>query len=464
MVFTSAEFLFLFFPVFLACYALSPVRFRNGTLLAFSYLFYAWWSPAFTVLMAALTLLAWLGGLMLQTRHRGPWLLGILVAVNAGTLFWFKYANLGAEAYAQWQVWRGHLPPHWDRVALPIGLSFIVLQAISYLVDVYRGQVRAQRSLLLFATYIAMFGQLIAGPILRYDWVQAALLQRPFGWPGLQEGARRFMIGLSMKVLIADTLSPLVDALFALPDPGFLDAWLACLAYSVQLLFDFAGYSAMAIGIGLMLGFRFPENFRQPYSARSIQEFWRRWHISLSTWIRDYLYIPLGGSRVAPWRAYANLVLVMAIGGLWHGSDSLNFLLWGVAHGTAQAIAKAWERTPWYLPGWLGHCLTLLFVFLAWIVFRSPDLHTAGVFYRAQLGLSGWDISDVTLTTWRYWHGWALAAGLLLALRQERSLPARWNQDRRFVALQQAWPVLLFWVSLGFVLSRQSVPFLYFQF
>ncbi|HRL21655.1 MAG TPA: MBOAT family O-acyltransferase [Alcaligenes sp.] len=464
MVFTSVEFLFLFFPLFLACYALSPVRFRNGTLLGFSYLFYAWWSPAFTLLMLGLTVLAWLGGLLLETRRRGPWLLGALIAVNASILFWFKYANLLAHAYGQWQLWQGHLPPQWHRVALPIGLSFIILQVISYLVDVYRGQVRAQRSLLLFATYIAMFGQLIAGPILRYDWVQTALLQRPFTLSGLQQGARRFMIGLSMKVLIADTLSPLVDALFALPAPSFVDAWLACLAYSVQLFFDFAGYSAMAIGIGLMLGFHFPENFRQPYSARSIQEFWRRWHISLSTWIRDYLYIPLGGSRVAPWRGYVNLLLVMAIGGLWHGSDSLNFLLWGIAHGVAQAMAKAWGHSPWRLPAWLGQGLTLLFVFMAWTVFRSPDLDTAAVFYRAQLGLAGWQISDVTMTTWRYWHALALGLGLWLALRPERSLSGDWSRTRVFALARQAWPVVLFGLSLGFVLSRQSVPFLYFQF
>ncbi|MCX5592339.1 MBOAT family O-acyltransferase [Alcaligenes endophyticus] len=410
-----------------------------------------------------MTLLTWVGGLHLHGPYRG-WTLSLLIGANTSVLFWYKYANLGFQFYASYLSWRGHLPPTWERVGLPIGLSFIVLQAISYLIDVYRGQQQAERNGWLFATYIAMFGQLIAGPILRYEWVQSALLTRTLSVQGMRLGARRFMLGFSMKVLIADTLSPLVDALFAVTQPGFFDAWLACLAYSVQLLFDFAGYSAMAIGIGLMLGFSFPENFRQPYSSRSIQEFWRRWHISLSTWIRDYLYIPLGGSRVAPWRGYANLIIVMAIGGLWHGSDSLNFLLWGLAHGVAQAVAKFWSRMGLSMPATLGHFCTLLFVFLAWVVFRSPDWSTAWTLYRAQLGLSGWQLSDTTLTVLRYWHCLALSLGLMLALLPESVV----SDIKQPGTLKRIWfyggPVLLFLLSMGFVLSRQSVPFLYFQF
>src|SRR5690606_6248480 len=259
------------------------------------WIFYGWWSPTFLLLFIGLTVLAWVGGLMLGALPGGrlrKWLLILLIAVNAGTLFWFKYINILIETGNEILSFAGGMPLQWQRVALPIGLSFIILQAISYLVDVYRGAVCPQRRFVWFAAYLAMFGHLIAGPILRYEWVERELISRQFTWVDFSAGTRRFMVGMCMKVLVADTLSPLVDAAFAVPEPSFFDAWLACLAYSLQLFFDFAGYSAMAIGLGQMLGFHFPENFNHPYLARSIQDFWRRWHISLSTWIRDYLYIP----------------------------------------------------------------------------------------------------------------------------------------------------------------------------
>jgi alginate O-acetyltransferase complex protein AlgI len=200
-----------------------------------------------------------------------------------------------------------------------------VLQAISYFVDIYRGKFPAERRPIDFATYLAMFGHLVAGPIIRYDWIRQRLAHRAMRWAGFAKGARRFMIGMSMKVLVADTLSPVVEQVFSSASPSFVDAWLGCLAYTLQLFFDFAGYSAMAIGIGAMLGFRFPENFHAPYLARNVADFWRRWHISLSSWLRDYLYVPLGGSRRGNGRTVANLMLTMGIGGLWHGPTAGTF-------------------------------------------------------------------------------------------------------------------------------------------
>ena len=335
MVFASLEFLSLFLPLFLGAYALVRPAQRNALLLFGSWLFYGWWSPTFLLMFIGLAGLGWVGGLVIARFAEGQGrgiALSLFIAINLGLLCWFKYANIVVESLAA-LLGPGAMPADWQRVALPIGLSFIVLQSISYLADVYRRTVPADPSFTSFGAYQSMFVHLIAGPIIRYEWVKRELVARPFDWPQFAQGARRFMVGMSMKVLIADSLAPVADLAFSLPAPTLADSWAGCIAYSLQLFFDFAGYSGMAIGLGLMLGFRFPENFRQPYLASSIQDFWRRWHLSLSSWIRDYLYIPFGGNRVGALRIYVNLLLTMAIAGLWHGGDSWNFLLWGAAHG-----------------------------------------------------------------------------------------------------------------------------------
>lgn len=467
MVFSSIEFLALFLPLFLGFYYLSPNGWRNGVLLIGSWIFYAWWSPVFLLLLIGLTLLAWVGGLVLEAWRGGgrAIFLGVLVAINALILFWFKYINVLVETYQHFSVLAGAMTWEWQRVLLPIGLSFIILQAISYLIDVYRGVVRAQRNLVWFGAYSAMFGQLIAGPILRYEWIERELARRSASWADFSTGARRFMIGLSMKVLIADTLSPLVDAAFLLPSPTFWDSWLGCLAYSLQLFFDFAGYSAMAIGLGQMLGFRIPENFNNPYLAASIQDFWRRWHISLSSWIRDYLYIPLGGNRKGPGRTYVNLVLTMAIAGMWHGSDNANFLLWGLAHGLALAGARLWSAhnlPP--VPVVLSRVSTLLFVAMAWVIFRAPDLASAGSFYAGQLGLNGWALGDALRVVLQPGHLAALTLGVSCVWLAYFRDHLRGALPAGVLACVDWWPVFGFVLSLALIVSRDAVPFLYFQF
>ncbi|KAF1050041.1 MBOAT family O-acyltransferase [Xylophilus sp.] len=468
MVFASLEFLLLFFPLFLAVYALSPRGGRNAVLLGASWVFYGWWSPVFLLLFIGLTVLTWLGGLGLAAaaanRRAARSLLAALIVVLAGTLCWYKYANLLADTLNAALGWAGAAPLPWQRVALPIGLSFIVLQAISYLVDVYRGTVAAQRSFVDFAAYKAMFGQLIAGPSIRYAWVQHDIAARRFGWDGIAAGARRFMIGMSMKVLIADTLAPVADAVFAQAAPSLADAWIGCGAYTLQLFFDFAGYSAMAIGIGQMLGFHFPENFHHPYLARSIQDFWRRWHLSLSSWIRDYLYIPLGGNRGGRRATYRNLLLTMAIAGLWHGSDSWNFVLWGTAHGAALCLARAWpsDRAP--VPPWLARAATLVFVMLAWTLFRAPDLQVALRMYAGQFGLQGLALGDVLHATLRPAHGVAAALGVFCVLWPTVGARLAARAGRRLAAVAVLWPLPAFLASFALIASRGAVPFLYFQF
>ena len=357
------------------------------------------------------------------------------------------------------------MPADWQRVALPIGLSFIVLQSISYLADVYRRTVPADPSFTSFGAYQSMFVHLIAGPIIRYEWVKRELVARPFDWPQFAQGARRFMVGMSMKVLIADSLAPVADLAFSLPAPTLADSWAGCIAYSLQLFFDFAGYSGMAIGLGLMLGFRFPENFRQPYLASSIQDFWRRWHLSLSSWIRDYLYIPFGGNRVGALRIYVNLLLTMAIAGLWHGGDSWNFLLWGAAHGAALCIARAWGQAGWSAPpAWLSRALTLLFVMLAWTVFRAHGFDAALTMYAGQFGLQGIDFSAAMLALLRPSHGLALALGLACVIAPAAQPWIVQRLPAPAISLAGQWPLFGFLFSYALIASRGAVPFLYFQF
>lgn len=469
MVFASLEFLLLFFPLFLLAYAATPAGGRNATLMVGSWIFYGWWSPPFLLMLIGLTALTWAGGLSIgrtaaQPRQRLQ--LTVLIVVMAGLLAWFKYSNIVVETLNSVLGWAGAVPVAWQKVALPIGLSFIVLQAISYLVDVYRGVVMPQHSFIAFAAYKAMFGQLIAGPIIRYDWVKREIGgARRFDWDGFGAGAWRFMVGMSMKVLIADTLAPIADTAFALSNPSFADAWLGCGAYTLQLFFDFAGYSAMAIGIALMLGFHFPENFNHPYLARSIQDFWRRWHLSLSSWIRDYLYIPLGGNRSGRLLVYRNLLLTMAIAGLWHGGDSWNYLLWGIAHGAALCTARAWGeaglRAP---PPWVSRVVTLLFVMLAWTLFRAHGFDNAMRMYAGQFGLHGFALGDALAVQLRPSHGLAAVLGVVCVIWPLVGPHLAARVGPRWAGVGALWPVPAFVLSFALIASRGAVPFLYFQF
>jgi len=468
MIFTSIEFLTLFLPAFLLIYAGVPIRARNAVLLIGSWIFYGWWSPTFLLLLIGLTTLAWAGGLALghtKKNKNQQWLLGLVIVINISILFWFKYINLLVQSLSELIIYQGGIPVQWEQVVLPIGLSFVILQAISYLVDVYRKEVTPQKSFVWFAAYIAMFSQLIAGPIIRYEWVMRDLANRAFNWSNFAAGSRRFMVGMCMKVLIADTLSPLVEAAFEIPEPTFLDAWLACIAYSLQLFFDFAGYSAMAIGLGQMMGFHFPENFNHPYLAANIQDFWRRWHISLSTWIRDYLYVPLGGNRKGVVRTYFNLIITMVIAGMWHGSDNFNFLIWGVMHALALAIAKFWrESTLPPVPHLISRISTLVFVCMAWVVFRAVDVDSAWSLYKGQLGLQGWHLSETLRVTLQFSHVFAIFLGIACVIAPALTHCVRSRTPTGLLNIADVWPVFGFVFAFALVASRKAVPFLYFQF
>ncbi len=354
-------------------------------------------------------------------------------------------------------------PVAWAEIVLPAGLSFYVLQSISYLVDVWRGTIPVSRSLLNYAAYKAMFSQLIAGPIVRYAQIADELKGRVHSLALFGLGARRFAVGFCMKVIVADTLSPLVDAIFKLPAPTLADSWLGAASYTLQLYFDFAGYSAMAIGLALMIGFHFPENFDFPYLAGSIQGFWQRWHMTLSSFLRDYLYVPLGGNRRGEARTYVNLVLTMLIGGLWHGAN-WTFVAWGAWHGGMLALHRLYRARGGAMPWLAGHALTLLAVAVGWVVFRADTFGEAARIYAGMAGLHGARVSDDLAWQLTPDRLWMVFIGIAVVYAPLLARPAAAGTGRVGASLTLAGPFCGFALAVVLLYSRAAVPFLYFQF
>lgn len=393
MVFASLLFLFLFLPATLAIYHATPKRARNLVLLVASLLFYVWGEQEWAIVMGLSIVLNWLGALgidALTNRRAQKWLLAGVVLVNLAGLGWFKYSSFALENWYSLVTAAGTATLPAGTPHLPLGISFFTFHAISYVVDVYRGQSRALRNPLDAALYIALFPQLVAGPIIRYHWIEEQLRSRQVTLEGFAYGVQRFVVGLAKKVLIANVVGQTADAIFELPT-GTLSlgvAWLGVITYTLQIYFDFSGYSDMAIGLASMFGFRFPENFNYPYVSRSITDFWRRWHISLSSWFRDYLYIPLGGNRVSKARTYFNLITVFLLCGLWHGA-SWTFVLWGMLHGAFLVLERS-RLGSWLnaAPRPVAHVYTLLVVCVGWVLFRAPDIGHASEFLRAMVDVT----------------------------------------------------------------------------
>jgi len=396
VVFSSIIFLFYFLPVFLLGYWLSG--WRTGGLLAGSVVFYTWGEGAYVLLLGALILANYAGGRAIDrlAGDRARWALIGLVALDLGVLGVFKYS--GFLAHNLNHLLPGSPLPEW-RLRLPLGISFFTFQLISYLMDVSRREVEVERDLSKFAAYILMFPHLIAGPIVRYADIRDEMHadRRRHGTVGL--GLQYLIVGLCQKVLIANVVAPLADHAFGRA-PGTLDgltAWGGAVAYTLQIYFDFCGYSNMAIGMAFMLGFTYPKNFDHPYAARSLTQFWRRWHISLSSWFRDYVYIPLGGNRRGFARTLRNLVIVFALTGLWHGA-AWTFLLWGLYHGAFLLVERfglgeLLERGP--RP--VAHLYAVLVVLLGWVLFRAPDLPHALSYYAAMFDPAGFHAPGVDL-------------------------------------------------------------------
>lgn len=381
MVFSSLTFLYLFLPAVLTFLVICrKVQYQNWILLLFSFLFYAWGGISFTLLLLGSILINYLAGLLIDKyRKYGKHILAGAILLNLGTLFYFKYANFFVDNLNLLGSHLGISPITIQRVILPVGISFFTFQGISYLVDVFRKNVSAQRNPAIVGAYIALFPQLIAGPIIRYNEIEAQFTQREFSLNNFYAGIKRFTLGLARKVFLANQLALIADSIFALETAELtpLIAWVGILCYALQIYHDFAGYSDMAIGLGKMFGFTFPENFNFPYISQSIQEFWRRWHITLSAWFKDYLYIPLGGNRCSKSRVLLNLYIVFFCTGLWHGA-SWNFVIWGLLHGTFLVIERVgFKKVLERIWSPLRHLYTLLIVLVAWVFFRAETLPDA---------------------------------------------------------------------------------------
>ncbi len=473
MVFTSHVFVFYFLPLVLASYYLAPARLRNTVLLLASYLFYAWWSPWFVTLMAASTLIDYGCGHLLGEPLRSPRLRRLLltcsVSANLGLLGFFKYSGwLLRTVEPLWRVVGGGALPLWH-VVLPVGISFYTFQSMSYTIDLYRQRTRPAASLLDFAAYVSLFPQLVAGPIVRYRELADQLRHRSHSFDRLALGLSYFAFGFAKKLVLADNLAPIADAAFEVDAASWHLAWIGAIAYGLQIYFDFSGYSDMAIGLGHMFGFRLPRNFASPYRAESITDFWRRWHISLSTWLRDYLYVPLGGNRLGRRRTYLNLSATMLLGGLWHGAQ-WSFVLWGAWHGLLLAAERALGKSsPWAsLPRPLRVLATMFLVTLGWVLFRAPSLADAGRYLASMFSWRLPTASSSVAEAVVYAPFPLLILGLAAILA---SLPRRtehWVEGPAGGLQTSFWrvvwvPVLFFLGLLELALSGHQ-PFLYFQF
>ena len=377
MIFSSIPFLYYFLPLALLLCYLVPSRARNAFLLLASLVFYAWGEPKYLPVMAAATALGYGFGLATQRfrRFRKP-LLVLSIASSLGFLLYFKYADFFLENL---NGLGGKVPLL--RLALPVGISFYTFQILSYTVDVYRGEVRAQRNPIDLACYVTFFPQLIAGPIVRYKDIAAQLRDRPQNLDNLRLGTGRFLVGLGKKVLLANLLGEVCAAWRVTADPSVLFSWLYALSYTLHIYFDFSGYSDMAIGLGKLFGFSFPENFNYPYISRSVTEFWRRWHMSLGTWFRDYVYIPLGGNRKGKGRQFLNILIVWMLTGFWHGA-AWNFLLWGLYFALLLMAEKAGLPVR-------GRVYTLAAVVLGFVLFDASSLSSALACVKGLFGLGG---------------------------------------------------------------------------
>ena len=470
MLFSSMTFLFVFLPVTLAVYYLAPAQMRNLVMLAASLFFYAWGEPVYIILMLLSILMNYYCGLDIDGKRNSPQLarrsLIFAVAANVLVLGFFKYYGLIMETV------NGTLPVDipYRVLPLPIGISFYTFQALSYIVDVYRGEARAQKKFTWFAAYICMFPQLIAGPIVRYVDIEEQLRQRSFGIVKFGRGAMFFIRGLAKKVVIANSIGTVYEQVMQLPvgTVSVLTSWVGCLAYAFQIYFDFSGYSDMAVGLGKMFGFEFRRNFHYPYVSKSITEFWRRWHISLSTWFREYVYIPLGGNRCSGQRNMVNLILVWALTGLWHGAE-WNFLFWGLYYGVLLILEKhVWGALMDRLPGVIQHIYTFVLVMVGWVFFFSPDLGSALDHIGMMFGMGASALADrqavFLLTTHWLLFLLCILGSSSIGWTILRAFMESYKKGRTQRIMSCVIYMGIFLVSVAFLVTETFNPFLYFRF
>ena len=485
MVFSSYLFLFYFLPLVLLLYYAVPRRAKHLILTILSYIFYGWANPLFSFLLLFSTLVDYIAGLVIALggprswsrpihrldaggprvrRQRGA--LIVSIAANLALLAFFKYFNFGVDSYNGLVDWMGIPGAGLDvtlRVALPLGISLYILQSLSYVIDVYRGHSTAIKSFNDFLCFEMMYPQLVAGPIIRYSEIEDQLQWRSYTTTKFARGIAFLSLGLAKKVILANPCGKIADLAFEAGSLGPIDAWYGVTAYAFQIYFDFSGYSDMAIGLGLMLGFVFPKNFDSPYRSQSLTEFWRRWHISLSAWLRDYLYVPLGGNRKGRVRTYVNLSIVMLLGGLWHGA-AWTFVIWGALHGALLIVERLFGKATLYrgLPGPVRVGVTFTVVLFTWVFFRASDLPEAVRYVGDMLALG--DPQEgagllAGIVYKPYYLGTFLLAGLIVW-----SAPQTWDWTRTLTLPKAAAVMAVFFLSVVVLATQAYNPFIYFIF
>lgn len=463
MLFSSIPFLYFFLPCILLVYCLVPRFLKNTVLLLFSLFFYGWGEPRYLVWMLLAIGLGYLFGLLIERFRSRPTLAKLLLTLSVGSslcmLGYFKYVdffitNINAVT---------GLAIPLLQVTLPIGISFYTFQILSYTVDVYRGDVAAQRNPIDLAAYVALFPQLIAGPIVRYSDIADQLQNRTHSVEGIWQGICRFLVGLGKKILLANTLGELCSLYKASDDRSVLFVWLYAIAYCLHVYFDFSGYSDMAIGLGRIFGFDLLENFDYPFLSRSASEFWRRWHMSLGTWFRDYVYIPLGGSRVRPGRYLLNVLIVWALTGLWHGA-AWNFVLWGLLFALLLTVEKFWLGKPMArLPGWLVRPPVLAVLLMSFVLFNAASLPQAWSDLRGMVGC-GLPLSSQESLYYLRSYGPLLAVSVLGATPVVKNAAKRLERTRLGPVLEPVLLCALLLAVTAFLVAGSYNPFLYFRF
>ena len=466
MLFSSISFIYVFLPAVCFLYLITRKELHNPILLIASIIFYACGEPRYLAIMLVTIMVNYLGALMIEKYPLKKKLtLTLTIAANLGFLIYFKYFNfiLGNINTLL------HTNIDFIKVIMPIGISFYTFQAMSYLIDVYRGECKAQKDIYKLALYICLFPQLIAGPIVKYHDVAEQIDSREVNFEKVDIGVKRFIIGLAKKMLIANAMGAVADKIFIQAPDTFtpLVAWIGSFAYSLQLFYDFSGYSDMAIGLGLIFGFRFMENFNYPYISKSITEFWRRWHISLSTWFKQYVYIPLGGNKISPNRTYINLAVVFFLTGLWHGA-SWNFIFWGLWNGFFIILEKmtGWHKeTDKPFINFLKHIYTIFIFVIGWVMFRADNMHYAAIYLKNMFGLV--KVHDVAYAI-NYYGDTVEVLTFIIAVICAMPVFSKIleiKQERKILrSIVNIWLIILFILSTAAIAASTYNPFIYFRF
>ena len=461
MLFSSIPFLYYFLPLVLIVYFAVPGKWKNGALLLSSLIFYGWGEPKLLFLMVFTIALFYVCGLAIgraEGQEQKKFWLSVSIVISVALLGLFKYADFFIGSVNS--VTGLSLP--FLKLALPVGISFYTFQCLSYTIDVYRGNVPPQKNPVSFGAYVALFPQLIAGPIVRYVDVARELEHRTHSWENMALGLRRFLVGLGKKVILADNFALLMKLFRESGEKSVLFYWMYAIAFALNIYFDFSGYSDMAIGLGRIFGFHFIENFNYPYLSKSVTEFWRRWHMSLGSWFRDYVYIPMGGNRVSRGRWVFNILTVWMLTGLWHGA-AWNFVLWGLLFA-ALLLTEKWVPTLQKLPGFLRHGYTLLAVVLSFVLFNAESISQAAGDFAGLFGFGGLPLVSAPALYYLRSYGVLFFIGFLGATPVVRDAAARISRTKVGLVLESVAMLLLLLVCTAYLVDGSFSPFLYFRF